>query len=524
MAKKGKGNKGKSKNQNKKPNQAAKQAAAKKIAKQGSKISRKEQTKLERQGISRKQIVSVAKKNKQTVAIPASNTRQLKNLAKAAADQRVTKSEAKNLRSLGVPKATTKALRNETKIQNSIGGISVGRELRANEIKPLLKKGFSGQEILGAATAKGIDVGGAARKRLDGTADARNARKRYNEDVRFGGKTLDEFLAAPEMGTEYYRNGQKQTYIRPGEEQQLSPGRQLLQPLYDKNPNIDKGEIFRLAATLGLKSVNSENDVKQMLRLMNAGGGYGGGGNSGYSVGSADRRTGEFDDIIAAYGDDIREGQRLTQTLQDLKVPTSSGRYEAEINELKNTITELQSGGGGLASSAQAEINDLKDQVASLTGTGGNQVARGNDATGTGNNLVTGTGAVTPTGNNEIDNTLSNAVDFQDQINAINASLNSIPASIKTAVSEQTAAATATNNAINQELQAANAALQEQQRITSNLARAYVPPSNPTALTPSIGDDRTNLFRKPKNNTLSDLTVLGGVGTQRNPLVGLQLY
>ena len=78
--------------------------------------------------------------------------------------------------------------------------------------------------------------------------------------------------------------------------------------------------------------------------------------------------------------------------------------------------------------------------------------------------------------------------------------------------------------------QEANTALQgtveEQNRIASNQANAYVPDANPNAMGATAGDDREQLFsttRKKSRNQLDDLSLLTGVGTQGNPLAGLQL-
>ena len=64
----------------------------------------------------------------------------------------------------------------------------------------------------------------------------------------------------------------------------------------------------------------------------------------------------------------------------------------------------------------------------------------------------------------------------------------------------------------------------EQVRIAKNQANAFVPSANPSATNVAAGDDREELAvttkkRKPE----SDLTLLSGVGTQSNPLAGLQI-
>lgn len=78
--------------------------------------------------------------------------------------------------------------------------------------------------------------------------------------------------------------------------------------------------------------------------------------------------------------------------------------------------------------------------------------------------------------------------------------------------------------------QEANTALQgtldEQNRIATNQANAFVPGSNPSAVGATAGDDREQLFsstKKKSSKQLNDLSLLSGVGTQGNPLAGLQI-
>ena len=62
-------------------------------------------------------------------------------------------------------------------------------------------------------------------------------------------------------------------------------------------------------------------------------------------------------------------------------------------------------------------------------------------------------------------------------------------------------------------------------RLSTNQANAFVPAANPGARTAVAGDDRRSLFNnvRPKAKQLNDLTLLSGVGSQGNPLAGLQI-
>lgn len=77
---------------------------------------------------------------------------------------------------------------------------------------------------------------------------------------------------------------------------------------------------------------------------------------------------------------------------------------------------------------------------------------------------------------------------------------------------------------------AQNAELQglysDSQRMAANQANAYVPDPNPGAQSAAAGDDRANLLStaaKKKTNELNNLSILSGLGTQANPLAGLQI-
>ena len=87
-------------------------------------------------------------------------------------------------------------------------------------------------------------------------------------------------------------------------------------------------------------------------------------------------------------------------------------------------------------------------------------------------------------------------------------------------LSQQQAAAN-TQQLLQSQLSTAQSALTEQKRVSSNLANAYVPEAEETADTIVYGDSRQQ-ERKQKNNQLSDLSIVSGVGTAGS-LAGLQL-
>ena len=68
---------------------------------------------------------------------------------------------------------------------------------------------------------------------------------------------------------------------------------------------------------------------------------------------------------------------------------------------------------------------------------------------------------------------------------------------------------------------------EETQRLARNQANAFVPDANPGAQTALAGDDRVRFqqsqAKKAKQQELSSLSVLTGIGQQANPLAGLQI-
>lgn len=86
---------------------------------------------------------------------------------------------------------------------------------------------------------------------------------------------------------------------------------------------------------------------------------------------------------------------------------------------------------------------------------------------------------------------------------------------------QQANAAAAQQTLLTSQLQSTQNALQEQQRMSTNLANAYVPQAEQSAQSASYGDQRTTT-RKKESNSLNDLSIVSGVGSS-NSLSGLTL-
>ena len=80
----------------------------------------------------------------------------------------------------------------------------------------------------------------------------------------------------------------------------------------------------------------------------------------------------------------------------------------------------------------------------------------------------------------------------------------------------------ATNTYLTNELNTANAAVEEANKRAENLKTAFTPEANPNAMSILAGDFRKTR-RKREDNALSDISVLTDLGTSRNSLSGIQL-
>jgi len=79
-----------------------------------------------------------------------------------------------------------------------------------------------------------------------------------------------------------------------------------------------------------------------------------------------------------------------------------------------------------------------------------------------------------------------------------------------------------TQSLLEQQNQAAQAAYAEQARAAAALGKAFVPALEPTAATVQLGDQRLTK-RDEANNSLSSLAITSSLGSNSNPLAGLQL-
>jgi hypothetical protein len=227
------------------------------------------------------------------------------------------------------------------------------------------------------------------------------------------------------------------------------------------------GDWGKVAKSLGIRTIDNEKDLARMFNFVNGAGsgravsGGGGGGNSEL----ADRTSGEFGDIKAALGEDTAAGYDAAAGL-DAQGVSQADQFQSIIDGLMATQATQQSSFESTLAAQSAQSASSLNQL---------------------NNM------------------------FSAQYSGLESRMASQQQDF--------------NNAqafTQQQLSAANSAFLAEQQRSANLGNAYVPQANPTAFSVGYGDGRSSR-RKQADNQLSDLTLLSGLGTQSNPLAGLQL-
>ena len=111
---------------------------------------------------------------------------------------------------------------------------------------------------------------------------------------------------------------------------------------------LSEMEVLRSQKALGIKKVDSLNDIRQMRDWLSGEAGGGSGNSSqGEDSGGYPRNTGEFDDIIGALGDDVaaanaRADEYANKATEDIanNTETLSDQFNAKLAELTAGFTE----------------------------------------------------------------------------------------------------------------------------------------------------------------------------------------
>ena len=197
---------------------------------------------------------------------------------------------------------------------------------------------------------------------------------------------------------------------------------------------------------------------------------------------SAPRDTGKYEDIRAAQAEDRAAGQKMA-------------------NELKNMQAQV----GGISPEVQKQLDNLTLANTNLTKQVDTQAAN-NEAN-------------TTAFQNQLNDTVT---DYQTRLDNQAQANRDAMAQMETLMLQQQQQAQQAQALLQSQLLSTQNALQTQQRMSANLANAYVPEAEQSAQTVSYGDRRRNR-RRASDNSLSDLSIVSGVGSGAGLLSGLQL-
>ena len=198
--------------------------------------------------------------------------------------------------------------------------------------------------------------------------------------------------------------------------------------------------------------------------LSQGGDGLGGGGGNGNGKGKdADRDSGKYDDILGAQGED-----------QQLGLDTAD-----EFSEMDPEL-------GGISPELQAMLDELMLANQNL----GADLAQRDQY-------------------------------WNDQISSVQSSSNQALQSMQSMMLQQTQQAANTQQLLQGQLASTQTALQNQEKISANLANAYVPQAEQSAYSVAYGDQRIGV-RPRQTNSLNDLSIVSGVGAG-NSMSGLML-
>ena len=457
------------------------------------------------------------------MARTAKQKAQQKALRNARSDGKVTGKEAKALRSQGVSEKQIQNTRNDTvrvgkgaqpkapkapaapkqpaSPSQKIANFSEDGEISKTEARQLVNSGVTLQDLKfnSSATLGQGSQNIFRRPVLESQAATKAANSQAREDTLLGmslkemralqGQAAmgipiyngdpnepditDPFAGRPNyynFGGEPYQNQNRGWFERGGVERNLSN---------NGNNLSNVGNWKKVQEHLGIRTVDKPEDLARMFNYVNGVGNNVGvnKGNGGSSESElADRSSGDFNDIKAALGEDQAAGFDAAAELDAKEVPVGND-YLDIINGL---LTQQGTNEANFNSTLATQQSDFEATLAA-------QAAESAASLGQLNDLFT-----------------TQYAGLESLIGTQQENFNSAQAFT------------------NQQLASANAALLAEQQRSANLGNAYVPQANPTAMSIGYGDGRTTR-RKKDDNQLSDLTLMNGLGTQSNPLAGLQL-
>ena len=250
---------------------------------------------------------------------------------------------------------------------------------------------------------------------------------------------------------------------------------------------------------LGIKNYNSTADKAKVFRYVSGGGSGSGSGKSDATKDpktGAPRDTGKFDDIKDAFEEDRLAGEAMAKELAELKAKlgTIDPKVQAQLDSLTLANTGLTN---DLLESSKANEQALADKDAEWAG-------RLDEVSASYDGRL---------------NSLS--ASYEEKLAAAATASNTAIGRLEDLMMQQQISAMQTQQLLTSQLQSTQSALASQQRMSANLATAYVPQAEASAQSVVYGDTRQQK-RKTKDNSLSDLSIVSGV-TSSNSTSGLQV-
>ena len=498
----------------------------------------------------------------------ATQRQQNQAIQAARNDGYITNVEKKNLASLGIPKdkildtrngkvervpsvpniykdASAVASRGINQVTGNLPEITLERAKRdgtitAAEAEGLYAKGYSRQDVRQDVIKDGVRINKGAEAYYDSVkkpASSGGGNGGNNGGGGNGGGMWNGLFNKKELRGLQEQVGMGITkYPEPDDDEEGTwPGREPGQIDYS---GYNIGDWKKVAKELNIKSVDTPGDVNRLFAYVNNyesrfanGSGNNGNNNNGGSDGRYDRDSGEFDDIVGAIGEDINASNQRADDLNNMEVDTTNPNQNI-IDDLEQSILDntgkgngrgngrgngnngglLPSGGAGTEGGGVVAPNPYQDLIDQLT-------LSNSDLYATTQGLIDDNAVLRSSFDDALE---AQALESTNALAGLNdlflESFNGIQGQI---AQQQDDFNTAQAFSQQQLANANNLFLMEQQR-SANLGNAYVPGANPNALSIAYGDNR-NKKRQGQDNLLSDLTLMSGLGTQQNPLAGLQL-
>lgn len=209
----------------------------------------------------------------------------------------------------------------------------------------------------------------------------------------------------------------------------------------------------------------------------------------------APRDTGKYEDIRRAQAEDRKAGQKMAEQIKNMQART-----------------------GGISPEVQKQLDNLTLANNTLTNQVNTQAAAAAES-------AAASEANQTAWQTQLNNTVT---DYQGRLDDQAQASADAMARMEQMMMQQQRQAAQAQALLQSQLLSTQNALSTQQRMSANLANAYVPQAEQSAQTVAYGDSRRRFGRRARDNSLSDLSIVSGVGggtpsLASSALTGLQI-